>query len=280
MPIIRLLAPGEVPVALLSTTELPKVPAETPVIGTSTYAARADHVHPEQELSPLSMINPLPAGTASPGISLNVSREDHVHEGQPIPNITPFAESILDDSDATSVRATIGSVGTTGNETVSGSKTFSDIIIPNSIKGIKGTTTNDNAQAGSIGELVSSQILVGNRITLTNAAQVNLTSITLTAGHWNVSMNAYFYAVASGAVVNRIAFSVGEVSATFNLDNGLWQLYPSNLTTGSAGVFYSGSYISVPYQRSSSFTLYAVVHSGFSAGSVQSYGSIFATRVR
>jgi hypothetical protein len=88
MPIIRLLAPGEVPVALLATTEVPLAPATSGVVGTSDYAARADHVHPEQELNPLGVANPLAPGTATPGISTNVSREDHVHPLQTVPALS------------------------------------------------------------------------------------------------------------------------------------------------------------------------------------------------
>lgn len=85
MPIIRLLSEGEVPVALLSETTQPLAPASTSAIGTSTYAARADHVHPEQVIDitdALSTTNPLPAGTANPGMSVKAAREDHVHPGE------------------------------------------------------------------------------------------------------------------------------------------------------------------------------------------------------
>lgn len=82
MPIIRLPVPGEVPVAMLSTTEFPEPAGDSAVIGVSTYAARADHVHPKQEIDisdKLSITNPQPPGTANPGINLLAAREDHVH---------------------------------------------------------------------------------------------------------------------------------------------------------------------------------------------------------
>lgn len=49
MPTIRLLEPGEVPVALLSNV-LPAPLGNTPTAGVSTYAARADHNHDDSEL--------------------------------------------------------------------------------------------------------------------------------------------------------------------------------------------------------------------------------------
>lgn len=42
-----------------------------------------------------------------------------------IPTITSFAETFLDDADGAAVRATIGAVGLTGDETIAGAKTFS-----------------------------------------------------------------------------------------------------------------------------------------------------------
>lgn len=85
MPIIRLLQPGEVPLSFLTTTQVPLPPQPIGSIGSSDHSARADHVHPEQELNIeeiLSVTNPQPIGTASPGMSLKAAREDHVHPGE------------------------------------------------------------------------------------------------------------------------------------------------------------------------------------------------------
>lgn len=50
-----------------------------------------------------------------------------------------------------------------------------------------GTATNDNAAAGEIGEFISSTVLAGSAVSLTNGAAANITSISLTAGDWDCS---------------------------------------------------------------------------------------------
>jgi hypothetical protein len=50
-----------------------------------------------------------------------------------------------------------------------------------------GTTTNDDAAAGHIGEYVSSMVPGGTGPALTSGAASNITSISLTAGDWDVS---------------------------------------------------------------------------------------------
>jgi hypothetical protein len=55
---------------------------------------------------------------------------------------------------------------------------------------IPGTTTNDSATAGNIGEFVSSSIVSGSAVTLTTATPANITSVSLTAGDWDCSAGA------------------------------------------------------------------------------------------
>lgn len=50
-----------------------------------------------------------------------------------------------------------------------------------------GTATNDNAAAGEIGEFISSTVLVGSAVSLTNSTAANITSVSLTAGDWDCS---------------------------------------------------------------------------------------------
>ncbi|MDP2325295.1 MAG: hypothetical protein Q8N51_14890, partial [Gammaproteobacteria bacterium] len=51
---------------------------------------------------------------------------------------------------------------------------------------IEGTNTNDAAAAGYIGELIGSTIASGSAVSLTTATNANVTSISLTAGDWDV----------------------------------------------------------------------------------------------
>jgi hypothetical protein len=51
---------------------------------------------------------------------------------------------------------------------------------------IVGTTTNDNALAGQVGEYQGVQRLSTNGVTLTSGVDASLTSLVLTAGDWDV----------------------------------------------------------------------------------------------
>lgn len=59
-------------------------------------------------------------------------------------------------------------------------------IFPNSLQGIVGTVTNDAANAGSVGEQLTSTVVAGSAVSLTTATAANVTSLVLTAGDWEV----------------------------------------------------------------------------------------------
>ena len=61
-----------------------------------------------------------------------------------------------------------------------GNATFAGTVTPTG--GIVGTTTNNNAAAGCVGEYVSSAIEYASRVSLTTSTPANVTSISLTAG--------------------------------------------------------------------------------------------------
>ena len=52
---------------------------------------------------------------------------------------------------------------------------------------VTGTATNNNALAGQVGEFVTATVPIGSAISLTTATSVNITSISLTAGDWDVT---------------------------------------------------------------------------------------------
>jgi len=78
-----------------------------------------------------------------------------------------------------------------------------------STSGVIGTTTNDNAAAGSVGEYVSS---IGSiAVNLTSNVAANATSISLTAGDWDVYGAAYIQPTTS---MNSPIIWISDVSAT------------------------------------------------------------------
>jgi hypothetical protein len=78
---------------------------------------------------------------------------------------------------------------------------------------LKGTTTNDSAAAGNVGEFVSSTVLVGGAVALAASTATNITSISLTAGDWDVSGNVAINP-AGTTVLNQIVGWVSSASAT------------------------------------------------------------------
>lgn len=138
---------------------------------------------------------------------------------------------------------------------------------------IRGTTTNDNAAAGIIGEFISSAVLVGDAVSLTTSTIANVTSISLTAGDWDVwgtvafpvSIAASFLtAGVSSASITLPPASVGcRAQIT---DAGLGDsIMPTGVTRQSLA---------------STTTLYLVAEATFGSGTVTAYGFLGARRVR
>lgn len=148
----------------------------------------------------------------------------------------------------------------------------------NSTSGIIGTTTNDNAAAGSVGEYVSSVVLSGSAVPLTTTVTSDLTSISLTAGDWQVWALISF-AGAGGTVFTNVTGWTSLVSVTgpTNLIDGGYVTSPY---TSSAG-----SLISIPvgyfrYSLAGTSTIYLSVNSAFSFSTAGAYGAIYARRIR
>ena len=114
--------------------------------------------------------------------------------------------------------------------------TVNGLITPSEIIGIKGTGTNNSAQAGSIGEFVSSAVsaLTG----FTSGTAKNITSISLTAGDWDITANIGFIPAATTSITS-LAGSITTTSATFN-DNSQFsfQDYYSAVVPGGSTTFY------------------------------------------
>ena len=105
----------------------------------------------------------------------------------------------------------------TGSQTVTGQKTFVAPILGaasatslafTSTSGIIGTTTNDSAAAGSVGEYVTS-VVNGSPVSISTNTATNLISISLTAGDWDVWGNLYF-----GGAVNTVVKSMNSWIST------------------------------------------------------------------
>jgi hypothetical protein len=138
-----------------------------------------------------------------------------------------------------------------------------------------GTTTNDNAASGSVGEDVSAKVATGSAVTMSNGTTVNTATVSLTAGDWDVS-GIINYKETTSTVTARTA-GITITSATIPTDgtegnNGVQSVVTSEVNS-----------ITLNPQRfslSGTTTIYLVSKATFSAGTCASYGYIHARRLR
>jgi len=148
--------------------------------------------------------------------------------------------------------------------------TASGLIIPSSTVGIKGTTAADNAQAGSVGEFVTAS---ASGVTANSA--FNLTSISLTAGDWDVSGAIQFI----GTSVTSASFMASGVSTTSATLGAFGQNNVLQFTMTSP----SANHLPTPVWRlsiASTTTVFLVGGTTFTGGSMTANGIIRARRVR
>jgi hypothetical protein len=177
-------------------------------------------------------------------------------------------------SSASALDTTAMTMASTGNITVN----TGNVVIGTSGKGIQGTTTNDNANAGVVGELISSSVAAAG-VTLTTAVYANITSISLTAGDWDV---AGVVGITSSTGTNTIAYANYGSSTTTGATGTLGQM--GSLTTPSTIANTIDFVTPIPttrYSLASTTTVYLVTRVSFGGvGTVSGYGVIRARRVR
>jgi hypothetical protein len=143
---------------------------------------------------------------------------------------------------------------------------------------IQGTNTNDSAAAGDVGEFVSSTVTIGSEIALTTVTAADITSISLTAGDWDVSISCSFDPGAS-TNVTVLQTSVSTTSATLDATPGRLGalIYPSSVLGTNISV------VNVPAARLSlnaTTTVYLVARAAFTVSTLAAFGIISARRVR
>lgn len=145
-------------------------------------------------------------------------------------------------------------------------------ITPSSTAGIVGTTTNDNANAGSVGEYLSNTALAS---AVSTTVALNAASISLTAGDWDVS-GVLRTTPAGTTVIQQTIQGISTTSATlgafgtFTVDN---HALPANF----------GGTETTPVVRisvSATTTVFLIAVISFSTSTCTVDGLIRARRVR
>lgn len=139
------------------------------------------------------------------------------------------------------------------------------------------TATNDNAAAGKVGEYVQSAIAVST-VSLSTGTAKDVTSISLTAGDWDVNVSAYFTLTAS-TNVTVLQASISGTTNTIDTTVGKWSQITFPGTVPGAGQ----TTLSIPSYRlslSGTTTVYFVVQGNFTVSTMTAGGLIRARRAR
>lgn len=150
-----------------------------------------------------------------------------------------------------------------------------------STSGIIGTTTNDNAAAGSVGEFQSATLSGASRITLTTGTAVTITSLSLTAGDWDLGGQINFETEATTSI-SEARVSSSATDNTLGSTNFTGHLY--NIVKFAAFVpgvstltFTAGT---ARLSLASTTTVYLVARATFTVANCYAYGHITARRRR
>lgn len=165
---------------------------------------------------------------------------------------------------------TTGAVGLS----VAGSDT--NILLSISGKGnagvqMQGYSNATNKSAGYVGEEISSTIAFASAVSLTSNTPANVTSISLTAGDWDVYGNVFF--------APSVGFSAITCWASLTSVTSPDQSLRNQISYSTAIILTSG--INIPYLRvnvSSTTTVYLSANAIFASGTGTACGGIYARR--
>lgn len=204
--------------------------------------------------------------------------------------ISTFIQSLLDDLTAAAARTTLGAAGLTGNETIAGNKTLSGNTSMSGTLGVTGALTptggivgvanNGSPTAGQVGEVISSPIAIGSAVSLTSNTVTNVTSITLTAGDWNVFGSVLF---TYGATTNitYVQGCTSDTSLSLDSDERFSYPYPSGGVPGTLLPIAGACPVrEVKVANGATATVYLVAQAIFTVSTCAAYGKIWARRAR
>lgn len=138
----------------------------------------------------------------------------------------------------------------------------------------QGTTTNDSAAAGEVGEEIISTVPLGSAVSLTSETDTSVTTISLTAGDWEV-MGVVYY------LHGETTVGVYYASAC-HLGVGLPASLVATLVGNHNSPFLQASTV-IPARRvslASTTTYYLIAKSSFTTSTMAAFGTIRARRVR
>jgi hypothetical protein len=151
-------------------------------------------------------------------------------------------------------------------------------ITPSQTSGVVGTTTNNNANAGSDGEFISSNVPVGSQVALTTGTAANITSVSLTAGDWDCRGNIVFNP-AGTTTITAIEAVLNTTSATLPTSpgGGAESLENITFTTGGVQILQTGT---LRVSIASTSSVFLIASTAFATSTMNGFGFIGCRRVR
>jgi len=163
-----------------------------------------------------------------------------------------------------------------GNVTLTGANVTATTLNTTGNTTIFGTATNNSATAGYVGEYVESVVVAGSPVAMATGVGVNVTSISLTAGDWDVSAIAKG-ATSGSAVISWVRASISSTSATYN------DLASFSNESSQTSVNIGAPSFGIPpvrFSLASTTTIYLTLQCAYTPGTVGAYGTLRARRVR
>ena len=146
---------------------------------------------------------------------------------------------------------------------------------------VNGSTTNDNAAAGKIGEFIASTVAQSGAVALgTSTTATNVASIVLTPGDWDVSGRVNL----TGAQTCNVLFFSGSVSSTSSAEPPPHDI--TNISFANTGLpVFQKADLSAPipstrYSLAATSTAFLIARASFSTSTCGAYGRISARRAR
>lgn len=154
--------------------------------------------------------------------------------------------------------------------------TATSTITPSQTSGIVGTTTNNNANAGSVGEYVTNTT-TGTSLPVNTGASV--ASISLTAGDWDVE--GIIQTVPAGTTTQSlVATGISTSSTAFQVLSGSFLNIQELAVSVSAGLNIALATPRTRISLSSTTTIYLVAQVNYAVSTLTCNGFIRARRVR
>lgn|SRR5574337_180360 len=242
----------------LGLTGVPTTP--TPTTGTNTTQIASTAFVQAQLTSTLAAYAPLASptftGTPTAPTAANGTNTTQLATTAFVASTLASPPAIGNTAANTGAFTTLSSIGT---------------FTPSTTAGIVGTTLADNANAGSVGELITA---TASGVSLTTNTPANITSVSLTAGDWDVQA-VCFISPAGTTNITGVQAGVGTTSGSFT-NNQYTSIYGLN-NTGS------GMSLVSPVVRiniSTTTTCFALAQASFTVSTCIANAVIRARRVR